>query len=383
MTKKSLIIATVPSMIGQFNMNNINILQNLGYQIFVACNFNDNSVWSKNQVEEYKNKLRDLNIQVIQISFPRNPIKIHSNISSFKQIKLILNHYKFDLIHCHTPVASLLVRLANIKNHINLIYTAHGFHFYKGAPILNWLLYYPLEKLMSKYTDVLVTMNEEDYQIAKNNFSAKTVKKINGVGIDLAKFQSLELSQVDLYDELKIDRTSFLVLSIGELNDNKNHMTVIKAIQRLAKPMIKYIIVGTGVNYSKYQEYIREHGLENNVFLLGYRDDIAELLKTTDLFIFPSYREGLSVALMEAMASGLPIIASNIRGNKDLVIQEKGGILVSPESSEEFASAIQYLYNDSQLMINYGEYNVSRIQDFSNTVVDNQMYEIYSVYPTN
>ncbi|MDT2732473.1 glycosyltransferase family 4 protein [Streptococcus parauberis] len=379
--KKALITATTAYMISQFNIKDIKRLIDCGFKVEVAANFENPGPLNQEKYNLLIKQLNENGIKYFHIPFSRNPIS-KDNLKAYFQLKSIIDSGNFDLVHTHTPIAGLLTRLIIKNKSLYKIYTAHGFHFYKGAPILNWLLYYPLEKLMSKYTDVLVTMNEEDYQIAKNNFTAKTVKKINGVGIDLDKFQSIGLSQLDLFDELKIDRTSFLVLSIGELNDNKNHMTVIKAIQRLANPMIKYIIVGTGVNYSKYQEYIRQHRLENNVFLLGYRDDIAELLKTTDLFIFPSYREGLSVALMEAMASGLPIIASNIRGNKDLVIQEKGGILVSPESSEEFASAIQKLYNDSQLMSNYGEFNVSRIQDFSNTVVDKQMYEIYNLYPT-
>ena len=246
----------------------------------------------------------------------------------------------------------MLVRLASRKvrkNGTKVIYTAHGFHFYKGAPLKNWVLYYPIERLLARYTDVLTTINIEDYERAKKSFKAKKIKYIPGVGIDTNRFQQIDVNKLVKRQEIGVPEDSFVVLSVGELNKNKNHETVIKAIARLNNPNVYYVICGQGVLEDYLKKLIKELGLERQIKLLGFRKDIGEICKVADLFVFPSFREGLSVALMEAMASGLPIVCSEIRGNVDLVKDQKGGYLVKPEDVNGFRMNIDKLVKDEAL----------------------------------
>ena len=234
------------------------------------------------------------------------------------------------------------------KKGTKVIYTAHGFHFFKGAPLINWILFYPVEKFCARFTDVLITINQEDYKRAQK-FKAGKVEYIPGVGIDTKKFSEVVVDKSAKRKELGVPVDAFLVLSVGELNKNKNHDTVIKAIAKLNNPNVYYVICGQGTLENYLKDLINELGLEKQVKLLGYRRDIAEISKTSDIFVFPSFREGLSVALMEAMALGLPVVCSKIRGNVDLIEDGKGGYLVEPDDVEGFINAIRRIINENRL----------------------------------
>ena len=282
---------------------------------------------------------------------------------------------KYEIIHCHTPIAAFCTRLACRtlrKNGTRVFYTAHGFHFYKGAPLKNWLFFYTAEKLCAKMTDVLITINQEDYALAQKKLKAKRVAYVPGVGIDLEKFSACSVDKKAKREELGIPEDAKLLLSVGELNENKNHETVIRSIADMKDT--HYIIAGDGKRKEKLMSVIEELGLSERVKLLGRRNDIAELCKVSDVFVFPSFREGLSLALMEAMACGLPCAVSEIRGNIDL-IDENGGTLFDPHSVQSCKDRLEELFGGD--LKKTGEYNAEKVKKFSLDNVNKEMKKLY------
>ena len=259
------------------------------------------------------------------ISFERSPIKIN-NLKAIKDLKKIIDKEKFDIIHCHTPMGSVVTRIAAKKARkrgTRVIYTAHGFHFFKGAPLLNWIIFYPIEKHLSKYTDCLITINQEDYELAKRKFKAKQIELVHGVGVDESKFnfEMTKEEKHELRESLGLKDDDFVLIQVGELNKNKNQIMAIKAMKELVKEnsKIHLLIVGKGELENYYKGKIQEYNLEQNIHMLGYRNDIPKLMKISDVLLSLSYREGLPVNVIEGMISGLEIIATDCRGNRDLI----------------------------------------------------------------
>lgn len=335
-----------------------------GHSIEVACNMNDNSRFC----------VSEFSIKAHHVPFSRNPLS-KDNIMALFQMKKLVESNQYDVVHCHTPNAAAITRLAckkQRKKGTKVIYTAHGFHFYNGAPFRNWFIYYPVEWLCSVWTDTLITINSEDYEIAKKRMKAKSIKYVPGVGINLRKFQTVNIDKKRKRENLGLPKDAVLLLSIGELNFNKNHETVIRAI---AGMNVYYVIAGQGTREERLKEVIKEVGVDERVKLLGYRTDIPELLAISDIFVFPSFREGLSVSLMETMASGKPAVVSKIRGNIDL-IDENGGFLFNPGSIDECREAINNaIQTDRKRM---GAYNKNKVQLFSSDAILKQIDGIYN-----
>lgn len=377
--KKVLIVASVPSMIGQFNMMNIELMQESGYEVHIACNFNDRSVWPEEKIESFKKKMKDMNISFFQVDFSRNVKKLSSHIRAFKQLRVICKENKYEFLHCHTPIGGMLGRFAGMGIKTKVIYTAHGFHFYSGGPILNWLLFYPVEWICSWMTDVLITINKEDYSRAKKHMHAKRVEYVPGIGIDVSKYQTENVDRAAKRKELGIPEEAFVLFSVGELSIRKNHQVVINALKENVDTEVIFIIAGTGELRQTLRELAQRLGIENRVKLLGFREDVAEIFKIADAFIFPSLQEGLPVALMEAMASGVLCIASDIRGNCDLIEDNVNGYLVSNADSDEYRAIIQKVMN---LEAGKKEKMISRAQKdimkFDKAVIKEKMTEIYS-----
>lgn len=364
---KILFVTTISNTVNAFLIPHIKMLRDHGHQVDVAFNI----------VQEVKTEILEMGCKVHNIEFQRSPVS-RKNISAYMKLKNLIISEKYDLVSTHTPVASACVRLAcrNMKN-VKVVYTAHGFHFYKGAPLKNWLLYYPVEKWLSKFTDILITINKEDYERAKSSFKAKRIEYVPGVGLDTKKIQEVVIDKQAKRKELGVPEDAFLLLSVGELNKNKNHETVIKAIAKLKNPDIFYVICGQGPLESYLKKLITELKLNDQVKLLGYRKDIIEICKAADTFVFPSFREGLSVALMEAMACGLPVVCSDIRGNRDLVVNGQGGYLVKPDIDVEFESALQKVFNNNSLQKSFGHFNKQIVKKFEFQSVIEQMGNIY------
>ena len=315
------------------------------------------------------------------VPFERSPLKVN-NLKAYHQLKSIIDNEKYDIIHCHTPVGGVIARIAarkKKKKKTKVIYTAHGFHFYDGAPIKNWLVFYPIERFCSRYTDLLITINTEDYYRAKR-FHSKRVELINGVGIDLSKFNTQPVDREikeNLRSELGLNSDDFFVITIGNLIKRKNQLTLIKAVSLAENTRLKLFICGDGEEENNLRNLINQLNLNKQVTLLGFRKDTVLLLKCADVFVFSSFQEGLPVSIMEAMACGLPVIASKIRGNVDLIDDNKGGYLVNANSAEEFAERINCLIKDDQTRIQMSDYNASKIHNYSGTFVLNQVTQLY------
>lgn len=375
MREKVLIVASVASMIDQFNIPNIRLLQEMGYEVHVACNFEKGNSCSLEKIQTLKKLLENIEVKYYQINFERNILKIFSNFSAYKEVKKILEKNKYRFLHCHSPIGGVIGRIAGYLTQTKVIYTAHGFHFFKGAPLLNWLLYYPIEKYLSRYTEILITINKEDYERAKT-FYAKKVEYIPGVGIDVEKIKNIKIDKEQKRKELGLSKDSIVLLSVGELNKNKNHSIVIKALAKLNNPNIHYLICGQG-NLKEYLEkLIKKLKLKNNVKLLGFRKDIYEIYKISDIFVFPSKREGLSVALMEAMVCELPIICSDIRGNRDIVENKKNGFLVN-NVSEKYKVKIKTIIENNGKLEKIRESNREKKIDLKSIKIN--MKKIYQM----
>ena len=375
MVNRVLVLASVASMIDQFNMPNIKLLKEMGYDVHVACNFNEGNTCSDDQITILKKNLFEIDVKFHQIDFKRNVLRLIDNIKAYKQVHKLASDYKYKFIHCHSPIGGVVGRLVGKTTNTKVIYTAHGFHFYKGAPLKNWIIYYPIEKWLSRYTDVLITINKEDEKRARLSFNASNVCYIPGVGIPVDKYKDNDLNVAEKRKELMLHKDAFVVLSVGELNKNKNHEIVICAIKKLDIKNIHYVICGRGPLKSHLEKIIDEMDLSSNVHLVGFRSDIKDIYKISDLFVLPSFREGLSVALMEAMASGLPCVVSRIRGNTDL-IDNNGGALFNPTSIDECSDAIVKVLNSNRQEMDL--YNAEKVNKFSIDTVVNQMREIYS-----
>lgn len=377
-SKKVLMVATVASMIGQFNMNNIKILRNKGFIVYVACDFNDISVWSEKRINDFIKELEKLNIKYYQIDFPRNPLKIIKIIKSLKQMEKLALKERINVIHCHTPVAGVISRIVGHKLKIKVIYTVHGFHFYKGAPKLNWLVYYPIEKFFSRWTDILITINKEDYKIALEKLHAVNVFYIPGVGIDMNKFNS-NRKKGSLRKEFHIDKSDIVLLSVGELSWRKNQKIVLDALRDIKDTRLKYFIVGQGGLRHYYQKLVIEYKLEKQVFLLGFRTDISDLCNEADVFVFPSKQEGLPVALMEAIACKCPVIVSSIRGNVDLI--SKNTFCFAPTDETKLLKYLKVLLNIDESMDKFFckdvEWNYNHLKLFSKNNINSLMGKIY------
>lgn len=323
--KKVLFVATVvKTHIMEFHIPYLQMFKEMGWETAVA---------SQNDYENPADCVIPHCDQYYDIPFERFPLKL-ANIKAYRKLKKIINEQGYDIIHCHTPVGAMITRLAAIgakRKGTKVIYTAHGFHFFKGAPLSNWLIYYPVEWLLAFLTDVLITINKEDYDRAQK-FKAKKVCYVPGVGIDTSKFSKRVTERDEKRKELGIKQDDFVLLSVGELIARKNHAVVLKALAEIKGTeeykKIQYLICGRGKLDAELKALANELGIADHVHFLGYRSDIPDICNCSDLFVFMSLQEGLPVALMEAMACGMPVICSDIRGNCDLVEHEKNGVLL-------------------------------------------------------
>lgn len=321
---------------------------------------------------------REWGCKVYPISCTRSPIN-KGSVSAIKELKKIVQNGKYDVVHCHTPIAAMCTRMACRKlrkQGVKVVYTAHGFHFFKGAPLKNWMIYYAIEKLCSRYTDILITINKEDFALARKKMKASSVLYVPGVGIDITKFADVVVDRTEYRNKIGIPEEAFLVLSVGELNANKNHEVVIRALAQLNNANVHYALVGKGGLKDKLASVANEMGVSQNVHFLGFRSDVACVYKVADCFIHPSKREGLPVAIMEAMSSGVPVICSNIRGNTDLIEDKVNGIVVD-STPEAVASAILDIISDVQSRDKYIENSKEKIKEFDMCAVCKTMKEIY------
>lgn len=362
--KKILVLCTTDSMIWNFLIPHIYALQNHDFHVECACS--KTGVYFNELEKQYKFIMHE-------IHFERSPYSL-SNLKAYKELCVLVRDEQIDTIFCHEPVGGAMGRLVGRKFGCKVIYIAHGFHFYKGAPIVNKIIYYNVEKVLSYFTDVLVTINQEDY-CASKKFHAKSTKLINGIGIDTNKFKRMESNW--LREQFHLKEDDFVALSVGELIPRKNHMIIIKAMKRMNNPQLHYFIAGEGELKHQIEHFVNEYGLTNNVHLLGFRRNINEICNSCDLFVMPSVQEGLSVALMEAMGCGKAVLASKIRGNVDLIVHDKGGKLVPTFDVNQYAEQLDFFFSNKSLLKQYGDYNYYRVKNFDLKTVESQILSFF------
>ena len=311
----------------------------------------------------YEEDCKTYGIRAEHIDCDRNPLAKKNYTLAKKQLLDLMMREKYDVIHCNTPIGGVLGRICAKEAKVPyVIYQAHGFHFWKGAPLKNWICYYPVERILAHYTNLLITINNEDYTRAQK-FRLKKggqVVKVPGVGVDVKKFSGTVVDVGEKRKELGIPEDATIFMTVCELIPRKNVDTVIKAFKK-AKIENSYLIVcGDGQYKGKLQSLIDRENLGKTVQLLGFRSDIAELLHAADVFVFPTKQEGLPGALMEAMASGLPCIASNIRGNSDL-LGEDYEYLLDPMDIQAWTKGLCDIVRDK---VHCKERSVKRIEPF-------------------
>ncbi len=363
-----LYVTTIALTMNTFFKPHVQALVEAGHHVDIACNASALAL---------DDLYAQLGCKAYQVDFSRSPLSFH-NVKAYKQLKRVVENGDYDIVHCHTPNASVVTRLACRKarkqKELKVFYTAHGFHFYKGAPLWNWLVYYPIEKFCSRFTDTLITINKEDYALAQKKFHAKRTEYVPGVGIDTEKFACAEVDRAEKRREIGVPQDCVLLLSVGELNKNKNHQVIVRAMAKLQNKNVHYAIAGVGNQKEKLWKLAKKLGVEEQVHLLGYRTDTAQLYKTADVFCFPSKREGLPVSLMEAMLCGLPCVVSDIRGSTDLM-DDCGGILFDCHHLQSVYDALKKILRADWEKL--GAYNQEFIQQFSLCNVLEKMKEVY------
>lgn len=369
---KVLLVATVQSHICQFHRPLVAMLHEHGCEVHVAA---------RNNLAEKNGLKLDFVEQVFDVPFQRSPFS-PKNLGAYKQLKKIIDEGEYDVIHCNTPVGGVLGRLAARKarkHGTKVFYTAHGFHFYKGAPKKNWLIWYPVEKFMCRFTDQLITITQEDYDLASAKFPTQ-VERIHGVGANSAKYRKLsETECLALRHELGYADDERLVLCTGELLPNKNQITAIHAMKAVIvqQPRAKLLLAGNGPTLPELQAEVAALDLQNCVEFLGYRTDLERYANVADIIVSCSYREGLPLNIVEGMLLGKPVVASYNRGHRELIVQDMTGYMVPPPDAGAFAEKIVALLDNSSLADSMGQAGYEKAQKYTDESVCSELRDMY------
>lgn len=323
----------------------------------------------------------DLPVKLYDAHTYRSITAFGDNKIAYDNLNKVIRENDVQVIHCNTPVGGMVGRLCGRKNKVpKVIYTAHGFHFYKGAPLFNRTILKWAEMVMAHWTDAIITMNQEDYEAAQK-FKLKKGGKvyfIHGVGITLKDFEGLSHLRQQKRKELDLADEDVMLISMGDLVPRKNYATAIEAVAKANNPHLQYMICGRGVQLEELQQLAKDLGVEKQIHFLGFRTDVKELLTAADIFLFTTLQEGMPRSMMEAMASGLPCVASKIRGNVDLVEEGENGFLCGAKDAGGFAKAISTLAEDPQLREKMRNNNLEKIKQYDITVVEQEIRDIYA-----
>lgn len=364
--KKVLYVTTVSRTINAFLIPHINMLLDNGYEVHCACSID----------KPVDKELQRRGVKIFEVPFSRNTLGI-GNIKAFIKLEELQRINDYDIVHVHTPIAAIYGRLLKLNfPSLRIIYTAHGYHFLKGGSKLGWILYYPIEKIMAKFTDVTININKEDYEITKEKLKPKKCYLLNGVGLDLDKYKKLSSKEIqEKRKEFGLKDKDFVVLMIAEINKNKNHIQLINAMDILKDkyPNIKVLCIGDGTLKESLEKQIILRNLQNNIFMLGYRLDVNKLINISDIGILLSRREGLPRNIMEFMACGRKVIATDIRGCRDLICDETIGTLVNVDDYESTAKAIEkyYILNDKSFEVS------EEIRKYDIDSINSELLKVY------
>lgn len=375
--KKILFVATVASHLNAFHLDDFQFFKEAGWEVHVAIGTDPEIRGEKHVFDCDKQYIIDVS---------RIPWKMQ-NFRGIKQLKDIINKEKYDIIHAHTPMGGVVARVAaresRKKFSTKVLYTCHGAHFYKGAPFINWLIYYPIEKILAHLTDCFIAINQEDYECAKRRIEAKTVCYVLGVGYQDKFKKYLPDEKLFLREKLGLKNDSFYIGFVGELNDNKNQTFLIKVVKYIKdnfKIPITLLLVGEGKNKVKLKEFIQNEQLEDEVKMLGYREDIPEILGAMDVYVAASKREGLAVNIMEALASGLPVVCTKARGQSELILNEKCGYILEKDDMIHFAEKVVFLLKNQEIRCEFAECAAKHAAQYSKKEIRPLIEKVYQRY---
>lgn len=365
--KKALYVATVDVHIRTFHLPYLKLLHDNGYEVHVATNGNEQFQYCDKKY---------------QICIERNPFNIN-NLKAIRELKNIIEREKYDLIHCHTPMGSVVARIAARKAakkfNTRVIYTCHGFHFYKGASIKNWLLFYPIEKWLSKYTNTLITINQEDFSLAMKKFKrrCKDIRYVPGVGVDSTKFEKKlsEENKNNLRKKLKILNKDFVLIYPARLCKDKNQKLLLDFMKIINNKNVKLLLPGKDEYNGFYQKYVKENKI-NNIIFLGQREDIPDLLSISNLLVASSIREGFGINIVEALASKIPVIAVDNRGHREIVENDINGFIIKNDVND-LIDKFNRLYYDKD------EYNKLKKNSYESSkkyFLKNSLKELKKIY---
>lgn len=368
--KKILYVTNISRTVNTFFIPHMNMLIENGYAVDCACKI-------EGEHKLYKEKI-DENIGFYDLPFTRNPLNIKNMVALYRLYKLQKEN-KYDIIHVHTPIAAAYTRLLKIAfKDVKIIYTAHGYHFYKGSSKLMWIIFYNIENYLSKYTDVLITINSEDYEASKE-FKCKRLLKMNGVGVDFKEFKENSIEEkIKIRESIDIRNDDFILIMVGEHNRNKNQIQLIKSIQHLEKkyPKIKAIFIGDGESIEENKEYVEKNNVEN-VKILGFRKNVNELINASDILVSLSHREGLPKNIIEGMICGKPIIATNVRGNRDLVEDSVNGYIVDVGNIDATIEIIDKMYKNKKEIENMSCESKRLAEKYKIEIIEKSLLEVY------
>lgn len=368
--KKILYVATITEHFYYFHLPSMQMFKELGWQVDVASHGDKELPFCDTHYE---------------IPIKRSPADVE-NLKAYKQLKKIIKENNYDIIHCHTPMGGMLARLAarsQRKHGTKVLYTAHGFHFYKGAPKLNWLIYYPIELVMSHLTDCLITINDEDFEFSKRHLKAERTEKVNGVGYNSDRFFPVSSEEKsELREKLSYSHNEKILIYVAEMNANKNQSMLLRALKILNDKHgdVRLLIAGADNFNGEYPRLAKELGVQDKVEFLGHRNDINDLLRLSDIAVGSSIREGLPVNVMEALASGLPVVLSDNRGHRVLAQNGKNGYVVDVNDYVSMAQCIEEIAYDSDKYAEFSKNAVESVKPYSKENVLLELKEIYGSF---
>ena len=339
--KRALIVTALARFTKSFLTNDIITLQKMGYEVHCAANIHHAGA------ECMPMYFEDMNVIFHQIDFSSSKPLSSATMKSYEQMTSLFKKEHFDLIHCHTSIAGAIARFAGRRQRKTgsiVIYTTHGFYFHKYSSKKTWIVFRAIEDIMSRYCDVIITINREDFDNAKK-LHCKKVFYIPGVGVDTKRFRDVIIDRSAYRETLGIKDNQLLVLAVGELSNRKNHQVIIKALAKAQIPNAVFMICGNAMTSAntkvELEQLAKEIGVD--LRLMGLRDDIPQICKCADIGVMPSIREGLGLSGIEMLAAGLPVIASNVHGIVDYVTDGVDGYLCNPFDENAFAKAISKL----------------------------------------
>lgn len=359
----------------RFNKANIDALLALGYEVELCANF-ENGEGPEVHNQKYVAECKEKGIKTHSIPFQRHSLT--GSLKCLPMVKQLLREGQYDIVHAHTETGGLILRLAKgAKGKSKFFYTPHGMSFWKGSSLKSQMVYKPLERWICGGMDQNLGMNMEEVANLEH-WNKRSANYIHGIGLNLQRFESAARERAEVRKEIGVPEDAILLMSVGELDDNKNHATAIKALGQLGRKDIYYIVCGVGPNKDMLEAFAEEVGLKENVKLLGYRSDIPDILHASDIFIFPSFHEGLPVSVLESMAAGLPAIVSEIRGNVDIVTDGENGYLFAPADADTLAAKMRLLVDDKEKQATMGKKNKEIVKAFGMDAVVEELKLIYS-----